>query len=51
MVQVLHAVLQSGIRWRLTLYCDSAAGALVRFETNGKGGRLLPQQLARCAGP
>ena len=46
-VQVLHAVLQSGIRWRVTLYCDSAAGALVRFEKTGKGGRLLHQQLAR----
>ena len=46
-VQVLHDVLQSGIRWRVTLYCDSAAGALVRFEKTGKGGRLLHQQLAR----
>jgi hypothetical protein len=46
-VQVLHAVLKSGIRWRVTLYCDSAAGALVRFEKTGKGGRLLHQQLAR----
>ena len=46
-VQVLHDVLQSGIRWRVTLYCDSAAGALVRFEKTGKGGRLLYQQLAR----
>jgi len=65
MAQVLHAVLQSGIRWRVTLYCDSAAGGLVRFETTGKGARLLHQQLARwsevgrpqgsgqarCAGP
>ncbi len=46
-VQVLHDVLQSGIRWRVTLYCNSAAGALVRFEKTGKGGRLLHQQLAR----
>jgi len=46
-VQVLHDVLQSGIRWRVTFYCDSAAGALVRFEKTGKGGRLLHQQLAR----
>jgi len=46
-VQVLHAVLQSGIRWRVTHYCDSAAGALVRFEKTCKGGRLLHQQLAR----
>ena len=46
-VQVLHAVLQSGIRWRVTPYCDSAAGALVRFETTGKAARLLHQQLAR----
>jgi hypothetical protein len=46
-VQVLHDVLQSGIRWRVTLYCDSAAAALVRFEKTGKGGRLLHQQLAR----
>jgi len=45
-VQVLHDVLQSGIRWRVTLYCDSAAGALVRFEKTGKGCRLLHQQLA-----
>jgi hypothetical protein len=27
-VQVLHDVLQSGIRWRVTLYCDSAAPPL-----------------------
>jgi len=46
-VQVLHDVLQSGICWRVTLYCDSAAGALVRFEKTGKVGRLLHQQLAR----
>ena len=46
-VPVLHAVLQCGIPWRVTLYCDSAAGALVRFETTGKGARLLHQQLAR----
>jgi hypothetical protein len=46
-VQVLHDVLQSGIHWRVTLYCDSAAGALVRFEKTGKGGRLLHQLLAR----
>ena len=46
-IQVLHDVLQSGIHWRVTLYCDSAAGALVRFEKTRKGGRLLHQLLAR----
>jgi hypothetical protein len=46
-VQVLHDVIQSGIRWRVTLYCDSAAGALVRFEKTGKGGRLLHQESAQ----
>ena len=31
-VQVLHDVLQSGIRWRVTLYACPDQGALLRFE-------------------
>ncbi|MEA5417379.1 hypothetical protein [Synechococcus sp. BA-132 BA5] len=46
-VQVLHDVLQSGIRWRVTLHACPDQGLLVRFEKSGKGGRLLHQQLAR----
>ena len=46
-VQVLHDVLQSGIRWRVTLHPCPDKGSLVRFEKTGKGGRLLHQQLAR----
>jgi len=45
--QVLHDVLKSGIRWRVTLPCDSAAGVLVRFEKTGKGGRLLHGEITR----
>jgi len=45
--QVLHDVLKSGIRWRVTLPCDSAAGVLVRFEKTGKGGRLLHCEITR----
>ena len=43
-VQVLHDVLQSGIRWRVTLHACSDQGCLVRFEKSGKGGRLLHQE-------
>jgi hypothetical protein len=46
-VQVLHDVLQSGIRWRVTLHACPDQGSLVRFEKSGKGGRLLHQQIAR----
>jgi len=46
-VQVLHDVLQSGIRWRVTLHACPAQGALVRFEKSGKGGRLLHQESAQ----
>ena len=46
-VQVLHDVLQSGIRWRVTLYACPGQGALVRFEKSGKGGRLLHQESAQ----
>lgn len=43
-VQVLHDVLQSGIRWRVTLH--SLAGEL-SLEKTGKGGRLLHHELTR----
>ena len=43
-VQVLHDVLQSGIRWRVTLHACPDQGSLVRFEKSGKGGRLLNQE-------
>ena len=46
-VQVLHDVLQSGIRWRVTLHACPGQGALVRFEKSGKGGRLLHQESAQ----
>jgi len=39
-VQVLHDVLQSGIRLCVTLYDSPDLGSLVRFEKSGKGGRL-----------
>jgi len=43
-VQVLDDVLQSGIRWRVTLHACLDQGSLVRFEKSGKGGRLLHQE-------
>ena len=46
-VQVLHDVLQSGIRWRVTLHACPDQGSLVRFEKCGKGGRLLHQESAQ----
>ena len=46
-VQVLHDVLQSGIRWRVTLHACPDQGSLVRFEKSGKGGRLLHQESAQ----
>jgi len=46
-IQVLHDVLQSGIRWRVTLHACPGQGALVRFEKSGKGGRLLHQESAQ----
>ncbi|MFM7549145.1 MAG: hypothetical protein ACKO8I_09795 [Cyanobacteriota bacterium] len=46
-VQVLHDVLQSGIRWRVTLHACPEQGLLVRFEKSGKGGRLLHQESAQ----
>jgi hypothetical protein len=46
-VQVLHDVLQSGIRWRVTLHASADEGSLVRFEKSGKSGRLLHQESAR----
>jgi hypothetical protein len=46
-VQVLHDVLQSGIRWRVTLHGCPDQGCLVRFEKSGKGGRLLHQESAQ----
>ncbi len=46
-VQVLHDVLQSGIRWRVTLHACADQGSLVRFEKSGKAGRLLHQESAQ----
>jgi hypothetical protein len=46
-VQVLHDVLQGGIRWRVTLHACPDQGSLVRFEKSGKGGRLLHQESAQ----
>ena len=46
-VQVLHDVIQSGIRWRVTLHVCPDLGYLVRFEKSGKGGRLLHQESAQ----
>ena len=46
-VQVLHDVLQSGIRWCVTLYDCPDQGSLVRFDKSGKGGRLLHQESAQ----
>jgi hypothetical protein len=46
-VQVLHDVLQSGIRWRVTLHVCPDQASLVRFVKSGKGGRLLHQQSAQ----
>ena len=46
-VQVLHDVIQSGIRWRVTLHACPDQGFLVRFEKSGKGGRLLHQESAQ----
>ena len=43
-VQVLHDVLHSGIRWRVTLQACPDQGCLARFEKSGKGGRLLYQE-------
>jgi hypothetical protein len=45
-VQVLHDVLQCGIRWRVTLHAFPDQGSLVRFEESGGGGRLLNLQFA-----
>ena len=47
LVQVLHDVLQSGIRWRVTLHACPDQGCLVRFEKTGKCGRLLHQESAQ----
>jgi len=46
-IQVLHDVLQSGIRWRVTLHACPDKGSFVRFEKSGKGGRLLHQESAQ----
>jgi len=46
-VQVLHDVLQSGNRWRVTVHACPDKGSLVRFEKSGKGGRLLHQESAQ----
>jgi hypothetical protein len=46
-VQVLHDVLQSGIRWRVTLHACPNQWVIVRFEKSGKGGRLLHQESAQ----
>jgi hypothetical protein len=46
-VQVLHDVLQNGIRWRVTLHTCSDQGCLVRFEKSGKGGRSLHHESAQ----
>ncbi len=45
--QVLHDVLESGIRWRVTLHATRELGMVVRFRKSGAGGRLLHEQLAR----
>ena len=45
--QVLHDVLQSGIRWRVTLHVCPDRGSLVLFEKSGKGGRLLHHESAQ----
>lgn len=46
-IQVLHDVLQSGIRWRVTLHACPDQGSLLRFEKSGKGGRLLHHESAQ----
>jgi hypothetical protein len=46
-VLVLHDVIQSGIRWRVTLHTCPDQGCLVRFEKSGKGVRLLHQEYAQ----
>jgi len=40
-IQVLHDVLQSGIRWRVTHHACPNHGSLVRFDKSGNGERLL----------
>ena len=45
-VQVLHEVLQDGIRWRVALHTSPDQACLVRFEKIGQGGRLLHQESA-----
>jgi hypothetical protein len=47
--QILHDVLQSGIRWRVTLLPSARpeGSPLVVFEKRGKGGRLLHWEQAR----
>ncbi len=40
-VQVLHDVLQGGVRWRVTFFVCPNQGSLVRLEKSGKGGRVL----------
>jgi hypothetical protein len=48
LAQVLHDVLLSGIRWRVTLHACPNQGCLVHFEKSGKGGgRLLHQESAQ----
>jgi hypothetical protein len=49
--QVLHDVLQSGIRWHVTLHACPGQAALVHFEKSGKGGRLLHQESAKWNRP
>jgi hypothetical protein len=46
-LQVLHDVLMSRIRWRVTLHVCPDQRLLVRFEKSGKGGRLLHQESAQ----
>ena len=41
------SLLQSGIRWRVTIHVCPGQGCLVRFEKSGKGGRLLHQVSAQ----
>ena len=47
--QILHDVLQSGIRWRVTLLPSTSpeGSPVVLFEKRGKGGRLLHWEQAR----
>jgi len=46
-VEVLHDVLQSGIRWRVTLHACLDQGMHVHFEKSGKGGRLPHHESAQ----